>query len=115
MRSQQSVLAILIFMSALLSFPEAEALSSTQGSSMNDGSEDTVLKYLRTTLSRERDVGRLYFGSNSCSLQSNDPIEFPQINPQASSDVRPGLSGIRDLFRRDKKVEVTREVQGVIK
>jgi len=86
---------------------------SVFGEDQEQRNKDAVLKYLRPVLKEMGGSGRLYLFT-SCDGRKI-PLRFPRIKVQAPSKGAKGLEAVREIFKDDKRIAVTRGPNGMVR
>ena len=85
-----------------------------EGYVISQHNKEAVLRYLRAALMAHGEAGRVYY-STACEAQDGTPLPFPQVEVQSPSNGKTGLTAVRDIFRKDKRVNVSEDATGIIR
>jgi hypothetical protein len=95
---------VYLVISGAAGFPKAEVESQAN--------LDAVLSYLRPTFTSKGGPGRISY-STVCA-RDDSGLLFPKLQLRSPSTDKTGFDAVRQIFRDDKRVRVTRNSSGII-
>jgi hypothetical protein len=111
MKLLRATLIALSFISLADSLAVAETVVSREESLHN---RDVVLKYLLPAFKSSASGGRIYYAATCEPTDRLVPFRFPQIRVETPTTSGVALRTIRQMFRNDPTVKVTRNRSGLI-
>lgn len=80
----------------------------------SEHNEKNLLSYLWPVLQEAGEAGRIYY-RGVCSHGTSPWVAFPQVDAEEAATGKKGFDAVRDVFRNDPRVEVSKDPAGIVR